>query len=73
MAKAVKMVRGKFSDEKYLGSEPDLRGESVSRTDIAKAYSWYNYFYGSDDAKEFMITYLKENKYDSAIYYSKKA
>jgi len=63
LAKAAKKVRGKFSDEKYLGTEPDLRG-TPSNTDIINAYNWYNYFYSSDDAKEFVIAYLKEIKYD---------
>lgn len=66
MAKATKKVRGKFSDEKYLGPEPDLRTKH-SQSDIINAYSWYNYFYQSDDAKEFTIAYLKEIKYDRNI------
>lgn len=59
MAKATKKVRGKFADEKYMGPEPDLR-ESSTNVDIIKAYNWYNYFYDSDSAKEFIVAYLKE-------------
>lgn len=59
MAKKPKAVRGKFSDEKYLGSEPDLRGE-VSNAQIINAYNWYNYFYDGDQAKSWIIEYLKE-------------
>ena len=44
MAKAIKQVRGKFSDEKYLGSEPDLSGD-YSQIDLIRAYNWFNYFY----------------------------
>ena len=63
MAKAIKQVRGKFSDEKYLGSEPDLRGD-VNNVAILHAYNWYNYFYNSENSKEFLLTYLKEIKHD---------
>ena len=66
MAKSAKIIRGKFADEKYMGSEPDLRG-NPSRTDFVHAYNWYNYFYGKDDAKEFALAYLKEIKYDKKV------
>jgi hypothetical protein len=59
VAKVTKKVRGKFADEKYLGPEPDLREDSTN-VDIIKAYNWYNYFYDSESAKEFVIAYLKE-------------
>ena len=59
MARKPKAVRGKFSDEKYLGSEPDLRGD-VTNAQIIGAYNWYNYFYDSDQAKVWVVDYLKE-------------
>lgn len=59
MARKPKAVRGKFADEKYLGAEPDLRG-TPSNSDIINAYSWYNYFYDADQAKTWVIEYLKE-------------
>lgn len=59
MAKKPKTVRGKFADEKHLGSEPDLRGD-VSNAQVIQAYNWYNYFYDSDQAKAWVIEYLKE-------------
>lgn len=59
MSKKPKAIRGKFADEKYMGSEPDLRGD-VSNTQISQAYSWYNYFYDADQAKSWVIDYLKE-------------
>ena len=59
MAKKQKAIRGKFADEKYLGQEPDLRGD-VSNAQIIQAYNWYNYFYDSDQAKAWVIEYLKE-------------
>jgi len=63
MAKAVGKVRGKFLDEKYLGSEPVLVG-STAENDLGRAYNWFNYFYSNDDAKEFALTYLRQVKYD---------
>jgi hypothetical protein len=59
MAKKAKAVRGKFTDEKYLGPEPDLRGD-VTNAQIISAYSWYNYFYDAEQAKSWVIEYLKE-------------
>lgn len=59
MARKPKAVRGKFADEKYLGSEPDLRGD-VTNAQIIGAYNWYNYFYDSDQAKVWVVDYLKE-------------
>jgi hypothetical protein len=59
MAKKLKAIRGKFADEKYLGSEPDLRGD-VTDAQVIQAYNWYNYFYDSNQAKDWIIEYLKE-------------
>lgn len=67
MAKKPKSVRGKFSDEKYLGPEPDLRGD-VTITQVIKAYNWYNYFYDSAQAKAWVIEYIKEfHKHDKEL------
>jgi hypothetical protein len=58
--------RPKFADEKYMGSEPTVTALS-SETDMTRAYNWFNYFYTSEDAKKFTITYLKSIKYDAKI------
>lgn len=58
--------RPKFTDEKYLGSEPSVT-EEASQIELAHAYNWFNYFYTSDDAKSFTISYLKSIKYDKTI------
>ena len=63
MAKAVQKSRGKFVDEKYLGSEPVLT-EGCTQLELANAYNWYNYFYSSEDAKDFTLAYLKQVKFD---------
>ncbi len=56
-------TRGKFADEKYMGAEPTVTALS-DEMDLARAYNWFNYFYTSDDAKAFTISYLKSIKYD---------
>ena len=55
--------RPKFADEKYMGAEPSVTMLSSS-SDLAQAYNWFNYFYTSEDAKNFTISYLKSIKYD---------
>ena len=64
--KAATVKRPKFADEKYMGAEPTVTMLS-SESDMAKAYNWFNYFYTSDDAKNFTITYLKSINYDPVI------
>jgi hypothetical protein len=64
--KPTSVRRPKFTDEKYLGSEPTVTAMSTD-SDMGKAYNWFNYFYNSEDAKGFVITYLKSIKYDKEI------
>lgn len=63
MKKSAAVKRPKFADEKYLGAEPEVN-ENSTQTELARAYNWFNYFYTSDDAKAFTISYLKSIKYD---------
>jgi len=62
--KSAAVRRPKFADEKYLGPEPEVT-ENSTQTELARAYNWFNYFYTSDDAKAFTISYLKSIKYDN--------
>ena len=57
MAKKTKTA--KALDAKHFGIEPDLRGD-VERIDVLKAYNWYNYNCDGDQAKSWIIEYLKE-------------
>lgn len=50
-------------DVKHVGNEPVLV-EGSSEVDLAKAFNWYNYVCSPDQAKEFVVTYLKTVKYD---------
>ena len=61
--KSAAVKRPKFADEKYLGAEPEVN-ENSTQIELARAYNWFNYFYTSDDAKAFTISYLKSIKYD---------
>ena len=63
MRKSATVRRPKFADEKYLGPEPTV-DENATEIDMARAYTWFNYFYNSEDAKNFTISYLKYIKYD---------
>ena len=64
--KSAAVRRPKFADEKYLGPEPTVTEDST-QSELARAYNWFNYFYTSDDAKAFTISYLKSIKYDKHI------
>lgn len=66
MAKKVVKARGKFTDEKYLGPEPDLSGK-YTMVDLIKAYNWYNYFYQADEAKGFVLSYLRSQNASKTI------
>ena len=64
--KSAAVKRPKFADEKYLGAEPEVN-ENSTQIELARAYNWFNYFYTSDDAKAFTISYLKSIKYDKHV------
>ena len=53
----------KIEDEKYMGSEPMLK-EGCTEADLAKAFNWYNYVCDNNQAKEFVVEYLKKIKYN---------
>jgi len=57
MAKKTKTA--KALDAKHFGNEPDLRGKT-ERVDVINAYNWYNYNCDGEQAKSWIIEYLKE-------------
>jgi hypothetical protein len=63
VAKTAQKVRGKFADEKYTGPEQVLLDTS-SPIEEAGVYNWYNYYYSNEDAKGFVLTYLRSIKFD---------
>jgi hypothetical protein len=55
------MARQSAIEEKYIGSEPQINSDSSS-LDIIKAYNYYQYYYTAEDAKSFVIAFLKSRK-----------
>lgn len=52
-------------NKKYLGEEPEPRKEVMLRVDFMNALTWYNYMCDIDEARSYIIDYLKEhNKTD---------
>ncbi len=57
----VKALNPRNPDTQYMGSEPlfVIQPKDNSRTsELATAFTWYNWFYGKKDAKELMCQYL---------------
>lgn len=65
MAKAARKVSA-LVDAKYWGAEPDLSDEPT-QIDLIKAYNWYNAQHSSDEAKAFVVTFLRANKASKEI------
>lgn len=60
----IKALNPKDPDTKYTGDEPffAVQPDSEYRTSaLARAFSWYNRFYGRKEAKELMIQYMEYN------------
>ena len=47
-------------NSKYLGDEPLLK-DSFSQSEYSKALTWYNYMVTTNEAREYLETYLKHN------------
>lgn len=46
-------------NSKYLGDEPTFVSKELGQIEYARCLSWYNYMCNNNDAKEYLITYLK--------------
>lgn len=51
-----------ISDKKILGPEPELSGQ-VDRMSLVNALNWYNYFYTSEQSKQWLLTYMADVGY----------
>jgi hypothetical protein len=72
MAKSLLQLKGKkraprksksadyLANLKYFGDEPLLRGP-VDDSTLGKALTWYNYMCEPDEAREYILEYLKQN------------
>jgi len=68
--KAVKTVKNTVKtsrtfDENYKGTEP-VFSEDTTTNDIMTAMNWYSYFYEGDQAKQWLLDYMKSVGYDRA-------
>lgn len=78
MAKNLLQVKGKkraprrsksadyLANLKYFGEEPLLRGP-VDDSTLGKALTWYNYMCEPDDAREYIVDYLKTTKQEALL------
>jgi len=60
----IKRLNPKGADSKYLGSEPEWNTQPAEEKRVgsmAKAFHWYNYYYGKKDAKDMLCHYLEHN------------
>lgn len=58
----VKALNPKNPDTKYMGEEPLYvlqPNPEYRRSALADGFTWYNWFYGKKDAKEFLCQYLE--------------
>lgn len=67
------MATGAQLDKQLMGTEPvfDLNRE-LTTGEVTKAYNWYNYMYGKDEARAYMIAYYTAQKNEQALAAAKK-
>ena len=70
MARAIKKKKlktiigsGRTFDEQKMGTEPTFDGEADFH-EICRALNWYSYFHEADQAKKWLIDYMKFVNYD---------
>lgn len=63
--KRISPSMNKLVDEKHYGQEP-IFNRTPTDMEFLSTLNWYNYMHGDyDKAKEFLLEYMKENKYPS--------
>jgi hypothetical protein len=60
-AQARNNARRALMDQQHAGATPDITEKSTN-LELIRAYNWYNYAFTSDDAKKFVLDYLKSKK-----------
>jgi len=58
---AVKLLVPKVAEAKHIGSEPTWDKIENRKSQVVSAFNWYNYSYGTKDAKEMIVDYLVRN------------
>lgn len=57
----VKLLMPKVAEAKHIGSEPTWEKIENRKSQVVLAFNWYNYSYGTKDAKEMIVDYLVRN------------
>jgi hypothetical protein len=60
-SKPVKLLNPRSADTGVMGTEPTWERQPTDNrfSALSKAFSWYNYFYGKNDAREMIVSYLE--------------
>jgi hypothetical protein len=58
---SIKLLNPRSSDTNVMGPEPTWKIQPVDNriSQLSKAFSWYNYFYGKKDARDMIVNYLE--------------
>jgi hypothetical protein len=61
--------RPKFADERWTGPEPEdnVCIDDNNEIHYSKALSWYNYYYDNEQAKVWLLEYMKKNNYAETL------
>ena len=57
----VKLLVPKVAEAKHIGSEPTWERIDSRTSQVISAFNWYNYSYGTKDAKDMVVDYLVRN------------
>jgi hypothetical protein len=62
----LKKTKNSVIERNYFGDEPVVTKGSTA-IEMINAYNWFNYFYSAEDAKNFVLEYLKQQNMDDKI------
>lgn len=60
------MARRSAIEEQYVGTEPTITADSTN-LELVRAYNYFQYYYNAEDAKSFVISFLKSRKVSKSI------
>ena len=68
----VKDLKPRDADAQYYGPEPNFLNDQYKGS-LGEAFNWYSKFYGTKDAKDFIISYLEKNGKTDVLKFVKRA
>jgi hypothetical protein len=68
----VKDLKPRDADAQYYGPEPNFLNDQYKGS-LGEAFNWYSKFYGTKDAKDFIISYLEKNGKSDVLKFVKRA